>query len=120
MLTDGDQARFLKCIADPTRLRILKLLVGGDKYVGEIIQSLNREQSLVSHHLRALKDCNFITARQRAQKVYYRLADSRLAEMVSTIEAAMCQILAPLERSVFPPPENPGPPAVPDAHTGTP
>lgn len=120
MPTDSDEARFLKCIADPTRLRILKMLVGGEKCVGEIIQSVDREQSLVSHHLRALKDCKVIAPRQRSRKVYYRLADSRLAEMVSTIDAAMNGILAPLERRVFPQQKNPGARTILDAYIGTP
>lgn len=58
------QARFLRCIGEPSRLRILKLLASGDKCVGEIVEVLNKEQSLVSHHLRALKECNIVAAKQ--------------------------------------------------------
>ena len=94
---ESDQARFLRCIGEPTRLRILKLLADGDKCVGEIADILNKEQSLISHHLRALKDCNIVVARQDAQKIYYKLVDPRLAVLVLTSESIMkelplCQI----------------------------
>ena len=94
---ESDQARFLRCIGEPTRLRILKLLADGDKCVGEIADILNKEQSLISHHLRALKDCNIVVARQNAQKIYYKLVDPRLAVLVLTSESIMkelplCQI----------------------------
>ena len=50
-----DQTRFLRCIGEPTRLQILKLLMESERCVGEPTSVLNREQSLISHHLRALK-----------------------------------------------------------------
>ena len=102
MSAENDQARFLKCIAEPTRLRILKLLTGGEKYVGEIIEALGKEQPLVSHHLRALKECNIVVARQQAQRIYYELVDTRLAELVSNVETVIEGVMAPLESSALP------------------
>ncbi len=83
-----NQARFLKCIREPTRLRILKLLAEeGERCVGELVSALNKEQSLISHHLRALKECNIMKERQEARKVYYRLANAGLARLVIDCEA---------------------------------
>jgi ArsR family transcriptional regulator len=84
-----DEARFLRCIGEPTRLQILKLLAGGERCVGELVCVLNKEQSLISHHLRALKECNIVKERQEAQKVYYKLTDARLARLVIDCEALM-------------------------------
>jgi len=92
MTIEDNQARLLKCIGEPTRLRILKLLAGGEKCVGEIVEALDKEQSLVSHHLRALKDCNIVVVRQEAQKIFYKLADPRLAELVLKSEALMKEL----------------------------
>jgi len=89
---ENDQARLFRCIGEPTRLQILKLLAGGERYVGEIIQALDKEQSLVSHHLKALKDCNIVTARQENQKIFYRLADPHLAELVSRSESLVKEL----------------------------
>lgn len=93
---EEQQARFLRCIGEPTRLQILKLLAGGEKCVSEIVGILNKEQSLISHHLRALKECYIVATRQQAQKTYYRLADHRLAELLFkseslTKELPICQ-----------------------------
>jgi DNA-binding transcriptional ArsR family regulator len=87
-----DQARFLRCIGEPTRLQILKLLTRGERCVGELTNVLNREQSLVSHHLRALKECNIVKERQEAQKVYYKLTDTRLVKLIVDCEALMQEL----------------------------
>jgi len=86
MTIQNEQAEFLKCLGEPTRLQILKLLASGEKYVGEIVEALNKEQSLVSHHLRALKKCGIVVGKQKAQRIYYCLADARLSELVLICE----------------------------------
>ena len=91
-IIEEDQARFLGCIGEPTRLQILKLLAEGDKCVGELARALNKEQSLISHHLKALKECNIVKDRQEAQKVYYRLADERLDRLIIESEALMREL----------------------------
>jgi DNA-binding transcriptional ArsR family regulator len=88
-----DQARFLRCIGEPTRLQILKLLAESERCVGELTSLLNKEQSLISHHLRALKECNIVTERQEGQKVYYKLTDARLAGLIIDCEALMNELL---------------------------
>jgi len=92
MTVAEDQARFLRCIGEPTRLQILNLLTEGERCVCELVCSLNKEQSLISHHLRALKECNIVKERQEAQKVYYRLADVRLARLIIDSEALMKEL----------------------------
>jgi len=92
MTIEEDQARFLKCVGEPTRLQILKLLAKGERCVGELASVLNKEQSLVSHHLRALKACNIVKDEQKAQKVYYKLTDVRLAKLIIYSEALMKEL----------------------------
>jgi DNA-binding transcriptional ArsR family regulator len=92
MTAHEDQARFLKCIGEPTRLQILKLLAEGEKCVCELTSALRKEQSLISHHLRALKECSIVTERQSAQKVYYKLAQIRLASFIIDCEALMKEL----------------------------
>lgn len=92
MTLEEGQARFLRCIGEPTRLQVLKLLVEGERCVGELAGVLNKEQSLISHHLRALKECNIVKERQEAQKVYYKLKDTRLARLILDSEALMMEL----------------------------
>ena len=84
-LEDG-QARFLRCIGEATRLRILRHLISGEKCVTDIVSAIGKEQSLVSHHLKSLKDCNIVLTTQKAQKIYYSLSDPRLAEIILQTE----------------------------------
>jgi DNA-binding transcriptional ArsR family regulator len=93
MTIEEDQARFLRCIGEPTRLQILKLLSEGERCVGELASVLSKEQSLISHHLRAFKECNIVKDRQEAQKVYYKLTDVRLARLIIDCEALMKELL---------------------------
>jgi len=96
MNLENKQAKLLTCIGEPTRLQILKLLVQGERYVGNVVETLKIEQSLVSYHLKHLRECNIVIARQDAQRTYYKLSDARLAELVLISEAlvtdtALCQ-----------------------------
>jgi len=92
MPVEENQARFLRCIGEPTRLQILKLVAKGEKCVGELARVLNKEQSLISHHLRALKECNIVKERQEAQRIYYKLTDDRLARLIIDSEALMIEL----------------------------
>ena len=92
MTAEENQARFLRCIGEPTRLQILKLLTKGERCVGELARVLNKEQSLISHHLKALKECNIVKDRQETQKVYYKLTDARLARLILDSEALMLEL----------------------------
>jgi DNA-binding transcriptional ArsR family regulator len=92
MTIEEDQSRFLRCIGEPTRLQLLKVLAEGERCVGEVASILNKEQSLISHHLRALKECNIVKDEQKAQKVYYKLTDARLAGLIIDSEALMKEL----------------------------
>jgi len=92
MSVQEDQVRFLRCIGEPTRLQMLKLLAGSERCVGDLASLVDKEQSLVSHHLKALKECNIVKERQEAQKVYYKLTDARLARLIIDCEALMKEL----------------------------
>lgn len=83
-----DQARLLTCIAEPTRIQILLLLTKDqEKCVGEMADTLGKEQSLISHHLARLRSCNIVSATQKAQKVYYAITDPRISELVLIVQS---------------------------------
>lgn len=64
----------LKVLADTTRLTVLELLLDRPKHVGELNTVLNIEQSLLSHHLKILRDQRFVIAERDGKAVLYRLA----------------------------------------------
>jgi ArsR family transcriptional regulator len=65
----------LKVIAEENRLRILCILKDGEQCVCKIIENLGLSQSLVSHHLKILKDAELIKDNKRGLWVYYFLTE---------------------------------------------
>ena len=82
------QARLLKALADPTRLRILSLLSRheGEVCVFEIVESFTLEQPTISHHLRILRDAGLVDCRKKGLWAYYyvrREALTRAQEVIN-------------------------------------
>src|SRR5260221_10328645 len=92
-LTEDDavgQARLLKALADPTRLRILSLLsrYEGEVCVFEIVESFTLEQPTISHHLRILRDAGLVDCRKKGLWAYYyvrREALTRAQEVINSL-----------------------------------
>lgn len=64
----------LKVLADTTRLAVLELLMESPKHVGEMNQTLGIEQSLLSHHLKALRQAGLVISIRDGKTVLYQLA----------------------------------------------
>ena len=75
-------ARFFKGLGDPVRLRVLQLLDGGERSVGEIVDHLGLPQNQVSMHLGCLRWCGYVKTRREGRRVYYALADPRVMEVL--------------------------------------
>lgn len=69
---------FFKIFADPTRIRILELLIDQEKCVSEISELLEVSQSAVSHQLKLLRLANVVSTEKIGQTVTYRLADDHI------------------------------------------
>lgn len=80
------QARTLKAVADPTRLKIIKALSQDELCVCELMLLLNAQQSAVSHHLRILKDANLVLERRQGKWSYHRLAGDRLETLLRALD----------------------------------
>jgi ArsR family transcriptional regulator len=66
--------RKLKVLADTTRLAVLEILMEGPRHVGELNAVVGVEQSLLSHHLKVLREEGFVEARRDGKAVLYSLA----------------------------------------------
>jgi DNA-binding transcriptional ArsR family regulator len=60
-------------LADPTRLRIVEQLRGGERSVGSLVSVLGVCQPGISRHLRILHDAGFVQARAEGQRRIYSL-----------------------------------------------
>ena len=79
-------ARFFRALGDPTRVRILHLLLdapGGEYSVGELVQAVGAPQGRVSTHLGCLRWCGLAQTRREGKQVYYRIADPRVRELLA-------------------------------------
>ena len=68
-------------LAEPTRRRILDLLMQDERPVGDLVASLDMSQPGVSKHLRVLRDAGLVEARTEAQRRIYRVRPEPLAEI---------------------------------------
>jgi ArsR family transcriptional regulator, arsenate/arsenite/antimonite-responsive transcriptional repressor len=82
-----NQARLLKALADPTRLRILSLLsrYEGEVCVFEIVESFTLEQPTISHHLRILRDAGLVDCRKKGLWAYYYVRRDALSRAQDVI-----------------------------------
>jgi ArsR family transcriptional regulator len=71
----------LKALSDPLRLRILDRLRGGERCVCELTDALDAGQSLLSFHLKTLKDAGLVTDRREGRWMHYALNAGALEEV---------------------------------------
>lgn len=76
-------ADLYKVFGDPTRIRILYALSGGELCVCDIAELLGMTQSAISHQLRVLKQSALVKFRRDGKTVYYSLADAHVATILT-------------------------------------
>lgn len=69
----GDVCRLLSLLADRTRLKILRILAGGERPVLALTSQLSLPQPTVSHHLAALRIMGLVSPRRQGKHVFYAL-----------------------------------------------
>jgi ArsR family transcriptional regulator len=72
-----------KALGDPIRLEIIRLLVGKEMCVCDIISSFQVSQPTISHHLKVLKQADLVTDRKEGKWIYYSLNYETLAAQES-------------------------------------
>jgi DNA-binding transcriptional ArsR family regulator len=76
-----EAAELFKVLGDPTRLRILDALSGGEMRVQDIAGSLGMTQSAISHQLHTLKDHRVVKSRREGRWIYYSIDDAHVREL---------------------------------------
>ena len=70
-----------KALSDETRLKIIKLLLSGEKCVCEIFPYVKRAQPTVSLQLRKLADMELIKSRKKGKQVFYSIKEKKIKEI---------------------------------------
>ena len=83
-------ARALKAIAHPLRLKILCVLGDQEACVQEIVDAVGTSQSNISQHLAILREKDVLLTRKDANRVYYRVGDSRTLQLIGMMREVFC------------------------------
>jgi DNA-binding transcriptional ArsR family regulator len=79
-------ATTFEVLAEPTRRRILELLLDGPRAVGELVKRLRISQPGVSKHLRVLREAGLVSVRTEAQRRIYEIRPEPLEEVAEWLE----------------------------------
>ena len=90
---DGDierASRSLKAMSHPLRLKILCTLGDQEVSVQDIVENVGTSQSNISQHLAILRDKGILTSRKDANRVFYRVGDSRTLQLIGMMREVFC------------------------------
>ncbi|MBZ0168910.1 MAG: metalloregulator ArsR/SmtB family transcription factor [Kofleriaceae bacterium] len=74
-------ARWFHALSDETRLQIIERLSSGEQCVCDLTDMLATTQSLLSFHLKTLKEAGFLTDRREGRWVYYSLNPKAIEDL---------------------------------------
>jgi ArsR family transcriptional regulator, arsenate/arsenite/antimonite-responsive transcriptional repressor len=88
--------RQFRALSDENRLRIVDLLRGGEQCVCDLTSALDLGQSLLSFHLKTLKDAGLVTDRREGRWAYYSLNHDAFAQLEAFVGGLPSRRLAVL------------------------
>lgn len=83
-------AELLKALSNPQRLRVMCLLIDGERTVGEINAEVELSQSALSQHLAVLREGGWVQTRRESQNVYYSVSEGPVHRLLETLHDIYC------------------------------
>jgi ArsR family transcriptional regulator len=83
-------SRSLKAMSHPLRLKILCTLGDQEVSVQDIVDAVGTSQSNISQHLAILRDKGILSSRKDANKVFYRVGDTRTLRLIGMMQDVFC------------------------------
>jgi DNA-binding transcriptional ArsR family regulator len=77
-------ARF-RALAEPMRLRLLNVLMEGERSVTQLVEATGAGQANVSKHLSVLREANMVAFRKEGATTIYFIADPMLFELCNLV-----------------------------------
>ena len=85
-----EAARFMKALANDSRLLILCYLDGRELSVSELNRCVDLSQSALSQHLAVLRKDGLVKTRRESQTIYYSLKGNKAQRIISTLHEIFC------------------------------
>ena len=82
----GQAAECLRTLGHPHRLRMVQMLLQGEFTVSELAVACGLPSAMASEHLRLMQRCGFLTSDKDGRKVFYRIAEPHLKDILKCIE----------------------------------
>ena len=79
-------ALVFKALCDENRIRILKLLCGGEKCACKLLEELNISQSTLSHHMKILCDSGVVVGRKEGKWMHYSISPEGAARALRCLQ----------------------------------
>ena len=70
-----DIATIFKAFCDENRIRILQLLLDGEKCACRLLEEMNITQPTLSHHMKILCDSGIVVGRKEGKWIHYSLSE---------------------------------------------
>jgi len=86
-------ARSLRAMGHPLRLKILCVLGDQEISVQDIVDTVGTTQSNISQHLAILREKGVLKTRRDANRVYYRVGDVRVLQLIRMMREVFCEHL---------------------------
>jgi DNA-binding transcriptional ArsR family regulator len=77
------KAQFFRALAHPVRIKILEILVRGDRSVQELQKALKLDQPVVSQQLAVLRNRGVVTSQKQGLTVRYALRDPAVGQLLA-------------------------------------
>lgn len=86
MINYEEEAKMLKVLSDPNRLKIIDILSCGERCVCDILEFFEFTQPTLSHHLKVLMDAGLVDMRKDGQWNNYSLNNSKCKDVIKVLE----------------------------------
>jgi DNA-binding transcriptional ArsR family regulator len=81
----GSLAKLFKLLSDPNRIRVLFAIGKDNKSVSEIMTETSLPQTLVSFHLRPLRESGIVATARKGPFVYYSVSEPLLIDLLTSL-----------------------------------
>ena len=85
-MNEKEIATIFKAFCDENRIRILQLLLDGEKCACRLLEEMNITQPTLSHHMKILCDSGIVVGRKDGKWIHYSLSDEGIEKAQKFLE----------------------------------